>query len=500
MSCHIPPNRGVDSSTPRLRASVACVRCRKRKIKCISSEGSPDRPCERCARRGFVCKYLSVGEERAQSSSNWPAGVPAYTSSPTPSTPQPAPPTTPAWSQLHHSFDQFNNQELTQFEYRPYPPMDRSYFPASTLSGHQPSAQWDFHTNAANDVYSYAQMLAPPPLIQSTSQSPTTRLEYLLPFNPGPQGYRFSNLSTGFEHPPENLLIQPNPRPHRHAAARDRTTCKWLRIQFYSKLMPERRRTRRLATTDRRWFFLSKTLQGFPGALSMAFLDELYDYFARGVKSHQTNSFPHGAIQYAHPNCLLDVGTTTSGIQLAPPNPYCSTNLESCMLIEWIHRATPCVPIESADPAEVMWAAEPAADRIIMSAASSVLSPGDCQLSIGAYGAGSRQAPVQYRRPFPASMAAIWSQKLFFHTRNCFIPASASHEHRIDLDWPSFYCRTVHKSLRLNTDLETYPGPAPAGFDFPMQRWRSDTDRAGTVAARFISWCSGDRVRRVATH
>ncbi|KAJ7458499.1 hypothetical protein FB451DRAFT_1182693 [Mycena latifolia] len=163
----------------------------------------------------------------------------------------------------------------------------------------------------------------------------------------------------------------------------------------------------------------------------MAFLDELYDYFARDVNPiKQSMSF-----------------SVERWVLVVPPNPYCSTNLESCM--------SPRIqPINH----EAMWAAEPAADL-----------PGGCRmqpkdplrcrrglrlglaigfalhmqlrlnqnLGCGTYGAGSRQAPIHCWRisvPVPSVYGNLWFQKLFFCTRNCFTPASISHEYKIDLD------------------------------------------------------------------
>ncbi|KAJ7619719.1 hypothetical protein FB45DRAFT_1096180 [Roridomyces roridus] len=50
----------------RKRTPIACIHCRKRKIKCKATNGY-DKPCERCTRRKFDCEYISVAEESERS-------------------------------------------------------------------------------------------------------------------------------------------------------------------------------------------------------------------------------------------------------------------------------------------------------------------------------------------------------------------------------------------------------------------------------------------------
>ncbi|KAJ7622316.1 hypothetical protein FB45DRAFT_870522 [Roridomyces roridus] len=51
----------------RKRVYVACTNCRRLKMRCDTTEESLDTPCERCARRGLRCQYLTVEEERSVS-------------------------------------------------------------------------------------------------------------------------------------------------------------------------------------------------------------------------------------------------------------------------------------------------------------------------------------------------------------------------------------------------------------------------------------------------
>ncbi|KAF7326434.1 C6 finger domain [Mycena sanguinolenta] len=46
----------------RRRAMIACINCRRRKIKCVTSEEPPQHPCARCTKRGLVCEYAAVDE------------------------------------------------------------------------------------------------------------------------------------------------------------------------------------------------------------------------------------------------------------------------------------------------------------------------------------------------------------------------------------------------------------------------------------------------------
>ncbi|KAJ7448926.1 hypothetical protein FB451DRAFT_1187432 [Mycena latifolia] len=47
-----------------LRATIACSNCRKHKMKCKPTDDNLIAPCERCARRGLTCEYVSVNDQR----------------------------------------------------------------------------------------------------------------------------------------------------------------------------------------------------------------------------------------------------------------------------------------------------------------------------------------------------------------------------------------------------------------------------------------------------
>ncbi|KAJ7104886.1 hypothetical protein C8R44DRAFT_746146 [Mycena epipterygia] len=60
-----------ESFNRRRRVYIACLNCRKRKIKCLNEE-SLQRPCERCIRKGLICEYIPVANEQAQSAGSNP--------------------------------------------------------------------------------------------------------------------------------------------------------------------------------------------------------------------------------------------------------------------------------------------------------------------------------------------------------------------------------------------------------------------------------------------
>ncbi|KAJ6535596.1 hypothetical protein B0H19DRAFT_1080060 [Mycena capillaripes] len=70
----------------RTRVFLACLNCRKRKIKCLTVD-SEEKPCGRCVRKGLLCEYRTIAEEQEQSANA--GATDSYGR-------QPAPPTTQA--------------------------------------------------------------------------------------------------------------------------------------------------------------------------------------------------------------------------------------------------------------------------------------------------------------------------------------------------------------------------------------------------------------------
>ncbi|KAJ7493917.1 hypothetical protein FB451DRAFT_1164785 [Mycena latifolia] len=65
-----------DSSPLRqkhIRAAMACTNCRRRKVRCLTTEWFPTQPCERCRRKRLTCEYLRVAEQEQHSNSASPS-------------------------------------------------------------------------------------------------------------------------------------------------------------------------------------------------------------------------------------------------------------------------------------------------------------------------------------------------------------------------------------------------------------------------------------------
>ncbi|KAJ6467851.1 hypothetical protein C8R45DRAFT_1219021 [Mycena sanguinolenta] len=54
----------------RRRTLMACLNCRKRKLRCITTEQPPKNPCARCTKKNLPCEYVPATEHDDQSSSH----------------------------------------------------------------------------------------------------------------------------------------------------------------------------------------------------------------------------------------------------------------------------------------------------------------------------------------------------------------------------------------------------------------------------------------------
>ncbi|KAJ6552578.1 hypothetical protein DFH09DRAFT_1496699 [Mycena vulgaris] len=93
-----PPDSTMTSFTPK-RTSLACLNCRRRKIKCFSAQEA--NPCVFCVKKGYTCEYLAVSETPALSDSPRP-GERGFQNRPPPTTPT-TPPTAPLTNYSHGS-------------------------------------------------------------------------------------------------------------------------------------------------------------------------------------------------------------------------------------------------------------------------------------------------------------------------------------------------------------------------------------------------------------
>ncbi|KAJ7478261.1 hypothetical protein FB451DRAFT_1172598 [Mycena latifolia] len=53
----------------RRRTILACSNCRRRKIRCITTEQPPKNPCARCVKKGLACEYVAAPEAEEQATS-----------------------------------------------------------------------------------------------------------------------------------------------------------------------------------------------------------------------------------------------------------------------------------------------------------------------------------------------------------------------------------------------------------------------------------------------
>ncbi|KAJ7921363.1 hypothetical protein B0H13DRAFT_1866742 [Mycena leptocephala] len=54
----------------RRRVIIACTNCRRRKIRCLTAEDPPSNPCDRCIKKGLKCEYITITNQREDSSTN----------------------------------------------------------------------------------------------------------------------------------------------------------------------------------------------------------------------------------------------------------------------------------------------------------------------------------------------------------------------------------------------------------------------------------------------
>ncbi|KAJ7115722.1 hypothetical protein C8R44DRAFT_739471 [Mycena epipterygia] len=111
----------------RRRVVLACTNCRRRKIRCLTSEDPSKNPCERCVKKGLKCEYLRVADQGDE--------LPTPTSKT--QTPQLAP-------EGHRSAPPKSAQH-TSPSYSPGPPVDPQfqrtfYYPSLVL----PNAQYRY--------------------------------------------------------------------------------------------------------------------------------------------------------------------------------------------------------------------------------------------------------------------------------------------------------------------------------------------------------------------
>ncbi|KAJ6452482.1 hypothetical protein C8R45DRAFT_1113037 [Mycena sanguinolenta] len=81
----------------RRRVIIACTHCRKRKIRCLTPEDPPQNPCDRCAKKGLKCEYVTIANQRDEASTNKTAPIERRRQA------SPSPPAGPRHANYSHS-------------------------------------------------------------------------------------------------------------------------------------------------------------------------------------------------------------------------------------------------------------------------------------------------------------------------------------------------------------------------------------------------------------
>jgi hypothetical protein len=197
-----PPS---NAKTLKKRVSIACVKCRDRKVKCIPAPGQEHPRCTRCLEKNHECQYMTVSAQSEQRGSlitpEQTDYYPHYESSP--------PPATPLYSQPPPLVDSTYSYPQQPLSNQPYPTSTHqnanhqnaplvSFSPPSNMS----SAHQAFYA-PPRQPFPYAQPSSPIRSGQDTSG------------NYGPHGYFDPTYPAQPMHQmPMNQQFYPNPQWH----------------------------------------------------------------------------------------------------------------------------------------------------------------------------------------------------------------------------------------------------------------------------------------------
>ncbi|KAJ7677134.1 hypothetical protein DFH06DRAFT_1429284 [Mycena polygramma] len=179
MSTRAPSQSTLQDFTKRARIYVACVNCRKRKVRCITIDNCEETPCKRCTEKGLLCSYLAVCEERDNPAQN-------------------PPPPSQRWNQGPRSSSSARSAAYGRQKPSQYPPIHGQPPSQSANSRFNPSPS--FVPNATPNFYSN-QLQSQPPVPTNpahgygtnTYRNPTQITHYPSPGMP----YQ-SSLTAGF--------------------------------------------------------------------------------------------------------------------------------------------------------------------------------------------------------------------------------------------------------------------------------------------------------------
>ncbi|KAK6966638.1 hypothetical protein R3P38DRAFT_3245764 [Favolaschia claudopus] len=148
--------------TKRRRAFIACKNCRRRKVKCISSDYHP---CRRCTVKGLKCEYYATEEELSSSS---PSSLIQEIEIPE-NPPWASQPITPPSAGLSFSSDESTS---------PSEPSTSPRFPMPPTSSKYRRRERAPSTPATSDVWRYRAHLSPGTPIPRLSQPIVPRPAY----------------------------------------------------------------------------------------------------------------------------------------------------------------------------------------------------------------------------------------------------------------------------------------------------------------------------------
>ncbi|KAF7368371.1 C6 finger domain [Mycena venus] len=220
----------------RRRTLMACSNCRRRKMRCITTEQPPTNPCARCTKKGLPCEYVAVDQDDEPAMSQSPElGSSALPESGghsrRPSMQGPAWAAQPSAS-TNNSSRGFGSAPPPPLPYTGPPPPNRrpryagsSQYPDLSLSGSgQPTPSAPYYPSQAsnpmaNQGYNNPQAAQPYPYMANPAQQPGM-------YPPGNNGYpqNYGQMpyygggpmpeygwppATGFEGPSQSWLLVP---------------------------------------------------------------------------------------------------------------------------------------------------------------------------------------------------------------------------------------------------------------------------------------------------
>ncbi|KAK6981603.1 hypothetical protein R3P38DRAFT_3234031 [Favolaschia claudopus] len=185
--------------TKRRRAFIACKNCRRRKVKCISSDYHP---CRRCTVKGLKCEYYATGEEQAPSS---PSSLVQEIEIPE-HPPWASQPITPPSAGLSFSSDESTS---------PSEPSASPRFPMPPASSKYRRRERAPSTPATSDAWRYRAHLTPGTPIPRLSQPIVPRQAYTSASSHShhdiPQANSYSTPTPEYSHSQNPYYTNPNP-------------------------------------------------------------------------------------------------------------------------------------------------------------------------------------------------------------------------------------------------------------------------------------------------